>query len=421
MATDLPANLAFLHDRALDPARALSAEERATIAAAREALAGADVVVVRLGGMAGRLGECIVATGLLESLLAALRLVERAGVPLHLLVDEGAAALFDARLYQERGWPLLRVSAMPPDAGLDLFEVGASEPEGEQVLVFDLHGANDEMPCIEQRAIASGRGARRITILAHLARVGLRSYAARGAERRYADFIEELFGLPPQSIAGSQAQPRILLSESDIARSPQLARSLGLDPTALLVVCFFQSVVVAKCYERWDEVMAQACQRFATAQPSLRLNFLLACGPDEQQPLGFAQSDLAEWLGDFTGVRDNARVTLAMLPSLRDLAIVLTRATLALANDTGPGHLAGALGIPTITPYLPGDLYSRRVWASSLFHHGVTPDPNPFTHQQLEAAVLWDRTDIINSIPPEDLVGPAVARILAAARSLWPQ
>ncbi len=239
----------------------------------------------------------------------------------------------------------------------------------------------------------------------------MRSYAHRGPERRYADFIEDLFGLPEQSIDGLQAQPRMLLSREDDERYALLAEEFKLNLAAIQVMCFFQSVVIAKCYERWDEVMIMLCDYVAQNFPQKKIDFFIACGPDEEQPEGLRKHDLVEEFHDFTGIANNARFLVYETPSLRDLAILTKHATLVLSNDTGPGHIAGALQIPTIVPYLPGNIYSKQVWSSSLWHHGVTLDPNPFTFRQIEAAILWQRTDIINSIPSEDL-GFAVIKSL---------
>jgi glycosyl transferase family 9 (putative heptosyltransferase) len=68
--------------------------------------------------------------------------------------------------------------------------------------------------------------------------------------------------------------------------------------------------------------------------------------------------------------------------------VILRRARLALSNDTGPGHLAGALGIPTITPFLPGAVYSRQVWASTLWHRGVTIEPSSYQRNPLSVPIF---------------------------------
>lgn len=400
--------MAFLYERAQDAQRALTADERETIALAHDALRHADTCVIRLGGKAGRLGECIVETALLEGVLQALRTVGKADTPVHIVVDAGVAELFDERLYQEYYWPEITCSAAAFDQMLEPDDLTAYAMQGRNMLLLDLHGEHDGIPYMEMKESEQG-AAHNITTLAHLARVGLRSYAQRGPERRYAAFVEDLFGLPAVTINSALAQPCIRLSLAEQARYSSLAQALHLRPSAMLIVCFFQSVVAAKCYERWDEVMQRICehvaQDVAAQQP---IDFLIACGPDEQQLNGLKRADMETAFADFTGANGNARVLAELTPSLHDLAILLTHAALTLANDTGPGHLAGALGIPTITPYLPGNVYSKSVWASSLWHHGVTLAPNPFSFQQIEAAVLWNKTDIINSIPSEWLADEAI-------------
>jgi ADP-heptose:LPS heptosyltransferase len=252
---------------------------------------------------------------------------------------------------------------------------------------------------------------RQITTLANLHRLALRSYAARGPWRRYATFFEDLFRLPGGSLQGDSVQPLIDIADADTARYPQLARAFGLDAEAILIVCFFQSVVAAKCYERWDDVMAQIAAHIARRFPGRQVSFFVACGPDTAQPVH--REDLDAILGGFTGSRNNARVIVATTPSLLDLAIILRHATLALSNDTGPGHLAGALGIPTITPFLPGAVYSRQVWASTPWHTGVTLEPSPYSYDAITTEIFAGRTEIINTIPPERLAAEAIAHLQA--------
>jgi ADP-heptose:LPS heptosyltransferase len=250
---------------------------------------------------------------------------------------------------------------------------------------------------------------RHSTTLANFHRLALRSYAARGPQRRYASFFKEVFRLSGESLRAASVQPRIYVPDVAAARYPHLARAFELDADAILIVCFFQSVVAAKCYERWDEVMALIATHIAQRFPGRRVDFFVACGPDTAQPVH--REDLAAILGGFTGSRNNARVIVATTPSLLDLAVILRHATLALSNDTGPGHLAGALGIPTITPFLPGAVYSRQVWASTLWHRGVTLDPSPYSYDAITAEIFAGRTDIINTIPPERLAATAIAHL----------
>lgn len=391
--------LDFLHEHAQDKRSPLTEQEQATIARVHAALLEADEVFICLGGRAGRLGESIVGTALLEGTLQALHYARRDNIPVSIIVDKSVLELFNAEQYQQVYWPRITMVSITPSEEME--EAITKRAIGQQILVVDCHGAHDGMPSLY---IQTEQGEHKITTMACLFRVGIRSYAQRGPERRYADFIEELFGLPAGAISGKQAQPVLRLSAQDKTRYPALATAFDLNPAALQIICFFQSVVRAKCYERWQEVMLPLCEYMAQHFPQQRIDFLLACGPEEDLPESVKQAALIEEFQDFTGVQHNARVLVRTTPSLHELAILLSQAALVLANDTGPGHMAGALHIPTITPYLPGNIYSKRVWSSTLCHHGVTLDPNPYSYRELEAAVIWDNPEPICSIPPEDIL-----------------
>jgi ADP-heptose:LPS heptosyltransferase len=415
-------SLSFLHELALDEQRVLSTDEQAICATARQALQLADAILIHIGGKAGRLGECIVTTGLLEGLLHALKYVGKTGTPVSIYVEGAAGTLFDERSYQQAYWPQIMVHAIPSAQSTEPLATWRQQVQGKHLLILDLHGAHDDMPSLHIEALASGEEGqiRRVVTLAHLFRVGVRSYAQRGPLRRYADFVENLFGLPAGTIEGLQAQPRIRLSEEDEARYPELVQQYHLDSPAqtLQIICFFQSVVIAKCYWRWDEVMMQLCQHMAQHFPQEKITFLIACGPDDLHPEGLRLADFIEEFGYFSGVNGNAQVRVIATTSLKDLALLIRHSILAFSNDTGPGHIAGALQIPTITPYLPGNIYSRKVWSSTLWHRGVTLNPNPFSYQQIEAAILWNRTQIIDSIPPEQLLEAAIKSLLPTISTL---
>jgi hypothetical protein len=391
--------MSFLHDLSQDRQHPLRANEQAILDAVALAFRQANAISIRLGGKAGRLGESVVGTGLLEGILQAIIYAGKARTPLSIVVDETVRPLFNERLYQEAFWPQIMLVEQSLEE--------ATQPQaGQHLLIFDLHGAHDGMPFLRKEELVNAEGS--ITTLAHLFRVAVRSYAQRGPHRRYADFVETLLGLPAGAIDGMSAQPRIRLGAKDEARYPLLAEQYQLEPDALHIICFFQSVVIAKCYWRWDEVMAQFCRYMAQHYPQKKSSFLIACGPDELHPEGLRQADFSEELGAFSGTNNNAVVRVGSPASLRDLAILARHSSLALSDDTGPGHIAGAVQVPTITPYLPGNIYSRTIWSSTLWHRGVTLDPNPFSYQQIEAAILWNRTAIIDSIPPELLVAEAI-------------
>jgi Glycosyltransferase family 9 (heptosyltransferase) len=401
--------LAFLHDCALDKNRLLNETEQVILQTIQYTLRQADEIIICLGGKAGRLGECVVGTALLEATLYTLHYIGKDNVPVHVFVDEAVASLFGTKLYHANLH--FHPSKEADDIQICVNYIGRDK----NGIILDFHGAHDNMPYFQLTKNPSVQETQTqpdkhsyIAILGHLFRVGVRSYAVRGPERRYADFIETLFALPAGTIDQKQAQPHLLLSDTEKhIRYHQLAQAFDLDLTSSSIVCFFQSVVPAKCYERWDEVLQLLCARLASYAPGQKINIVLACGPDADLPQGIRKADIEEWLGDFHGVAENAHTVICSTSSLRDLAILTSHAKIVLSNDTGPGHIAGALGIPTITPFLPGTIYSKQVWSSTLYHHGVTLDPNPYSFRELEAAVLWSKTDIINSIEPQALCAMA--------------
>lgn len=408
-------SMSFLHDLALDKQRTLTAVEQSICEIAAQAFRQADIIMLRLGGKAGRLGESVVATALLEGTLQGLSYVGKAATPVSIIVDDAVSSLFDETLYQDAYWPNITIHPVTSDQGQGIPAPLIQQAQHyHHILVLDLHGAHDAMPSLQREELATGEQGdiQRITTLAHLFRVGVRSYAERGPQRRYADFIEALFYLPTGALDGSQVQPSIRLSRENDACYQTLAAQYRLDPQALQIICFYQSVVIAKCYWRWDEVMDQFCQHMARHFPQTKISFLIACGPDEMHPEGLRQADFLEGFGNFKGTNQNAQVQVIAPSSLRDLAILTHHSALAFSDDTGPGHIAGAVQVPTITPFLPGTIYSRKIWSSTLWHRGITLDPSPFRYQQIEAAILWSHTDIIDSIPPEWLVEAAVKSLL---------
>ena len=399
-------DLAFLHQWGTEQEREARVEELELLRRVNELVHEADAIVVRLGGKAGRLGESVVATALLEGFFLALQHLGKAGIAVEVIIDEGVSTLFKEELYQQAYWSTITFSETMPDE--DLFTRRLERAGGAVVLGIDLHGGHDGMSELRVQEVEAHGATRRIVELARLFRVGVRSYAGHGVERRYADFIEDLLQLTRGTLPGKQVQPRLRLDGADDERYTRLARKLHLQEGTLRIVCFFQSVVIAKCYCRWDEVLEDFSREVAQRSPAQKIEFLILCGPDELHPEGLRVADMQEDFGAFRGTNNNARVLVYATETLRELALLTRHAHMVFANDTGPGHIAGALQVPTITPYLPGTIYSMAIWASSPWQRGVTLEPNPFSYQQVEAAILWDRTTIIDSIPPEKLVQAAL-------------
>src|SRR5512146_2131446 len=86
--------MSFLQTYALEREYLLSETEQEIMKSVSQAFQEAEAVIVHLGGKAGRLGECIVGTALLEGTLQALHYFGKAGLPLTIMVDEGSKELF---------------------------------------------------------------------------------------------------------------------------------------------------------------------------------------------------------------------------------------------------------------------------------------------------------------------------------------
>src|ERR1700738_1555425 len=91
-------SMAFLHEYALDKQRGLSENEQKILDRTKTLFQQADEVILHLGGKAGRLGECIVGTGLLEATIQALHARGKAGTPISIVVDEKVIELFNEYL-----------------------------------------------------------------------------------------------------------------------------------------------------------------------------------------------------------------------------------------------------------------------------------------------------------------------------------
>jgi hypothetical protein len=402
-------DLSYLHTIATSPAHPLAPAERAALHRAAEVFRSASRFVLWTGGKAGRIGESVVETALVYATLLALRRMRRRPPPVTLVVDEGVRELFAPALFRERFWPDIEIVSGMPSQSDALARDASLQGLEQEVLLLDLNGAHTAPPFLRTERRRRGPYApwRTLHTFGQLFGTAVMRFAGRGQERRYADAVETLFSLPAYTLDGYEAQPSILLSDKEHAQAVPMLRRLGVAPGTIPFLCFFQSVAVAKCYDSWWEVMEGIAQAVAVMAPQRRVDFLLVCGPNESGHPGLDRASLEALFAGFGAAGGNARVLVCDVPSLRDLAILATRCV-TLANDTGPGHVAGAAGSPVVTPYLPGEVYPKRIWASTPRHRGITAEPSPFTNEAVQNAVLWGENRLMTAIPPQDLVATAV-------------
>jgi hypothetical protein len=105
MPDDATFEMPWLQHLALDSDYPLTEADSQIRAIAHTALLCADAVELRLGGKAGRLGECIVETAFLEGMLSLLEQLGKAGTPVTVFVDGEASSLFDDAAYADQFWP----------------------------------------------------------------------------------------------------------------------------------------------------------------------------------------------------------------------------------------------------------------------------------------------------------------------------
>jgi uncharacterized protein YsxB (DUF464 family) len=398
--------LDYLLERAKNPSKTYGASslEKGSICL-QKAVINANLIIIRLGGKAGRLGDCIVCTALLEGFLQAIHILNNSNVQIKMIINTNVKELFSPHCYNAAHIDIYREESQPNWEDI-------IDSSFDRILFIDLHTENDGMPYVKilsDKNDIDNKG-KWIVEARHLTRVGIRYYSQHGPLRRYADFIEDLLDLSSGSINGETAQPRIRLSGDDLLARSNVLDKYHIGSRGYDIVCFFQSVVYAKCYELWDEVIQSIAKYYGENKKDIFLNFIVACGPDQDQLLGFHKEDIINWLHPLTN-QANSHIQIVQISSLRDLAIILSGAQVCLTNDTGPGHIAGALHIPTITTFLPGNIYSMKVWSSSLYHIGVAVKSGLYSDEDVKRAILQDESNIINSISVQDVVDAFVSRL----------
>ena len=128
---------------------------------------------------------------------------------------------------------------------------------------------------------------------------------------------------------------RLALSEGQLAQAAALRARLGLRP-GYLVICPFVGGTFEKLDKSWPHFASFAAQ----ALPPLGRDVLICPGPG-------AEEEVAE--------RQFAGCVIARGVPLGAYAALLEGAALVIANDTGPGHMAAAVGAPLLSVLGPTD------------------------------------------------------------------
>lgn len=148
-----------------------------------------------------------------------------------------------------------------------------------------------------------------------------------------------IYGHLANALLGEEAPPpdrvQLRLSDRHLVAAAELKQRLGLRP-GYLVVCPF----AGGTFEKLDKSWPQFAQFATQALPPLGRDVLICPGPGAEQAL-------AE--------RDFAGCTIAPGVGLGAYAALLRDAALVVSNDTGPGHMAAAVGAPLLSVLGPTD------------------------------------------------------------------
>ncbi|MFQ5498828.1 MAG: lipopolysaccharide heptosyltransferase II [Candidatus Zixiibacteriota bacterium] len=129
------------------------------------------------------------------------------------------------------------------------------------------------------------------------------------------------------------SEPRLYMSDSDRARATQLLADFDLSDLDQYVVVAFRAVAQSR---RWGIDNYGQLAKWIVGNH--RLSVLLVGSSDDRTE--------GERLVDLAG--GTSVVNLAGKTSLRELAAILAGAQLFVGNDSGPAHLAAAVGTPIV-------------------------------------------------------------------------
>jgi heptosyltransferase-2 len=261
--------------------------------------------------------------------LPTLRRLEQAGYSLQLVGKAWAADLLAGH-----GWPVhplgrtlaervaqlrqLRAQARLQDAGFDrrlnaiAFPYSVSSAIDMRLAGLRAIGHRHEgRGWLLQQAVARQAGAHELAIYWHLGNALLGQEAP-----------------PPNAV-------HLALTQAQQQAAAQLQQQLSLRP-GYIVICPF----AGGTFEKMDKCWPGFTRFAAEALPPLGRSVLICPGPGDEETV-------AE--------RDFAGCTVARGVRLGTYAALLRQAALVVSNDTGPGHMAAAVGVPLLSVLGPTD------------------------------------------------------------------
>ena len=130
-------------------------------------------------------------------------------------------------------------------------------------------------------------------------------------------------------------KPKLFLSETDIDSSAKLLLGFGIAASDRYAVLAFRAVAESRRWgtENYTELARQLVARHAVK--------VVLVGTEENRKVG-------DEIVKSAGLAEGAVVNLAGKTSLRELATICSRAFVFVGNDSGPAHLAAAVGAPLV-------------------------------------------------------------------------
>ncbi|MDX9858334.1 MAG: lipopolysaccharide heptosyltransferase II [candidate division Zixibacteria bacterium] len=127
--------------------------------------------------------------------------------------------------------------------------------------------------------------------------------------------------------------PKLFLNESDITRAREMLESFGVADGEDYIAVACRAVAESR---RWGAENYAALVKIAVEEMKLKVVLI---GSDDDRPTA---------AGVASGHAETTVVNLAGRTSLRETAAVLSRAACFVGNDSGPAHLAAAVGAPVV-------------------------------------------------------------------------
>jgi heptosyltransferase-3 len=169
-------------------------------------------------------------------------------------------------------------------------------------------------------------------------------------------------------LEADEVLPKVILSPEEIAAATGVLRAMGIDERASIVGVF---VGARKRYgKRWPESNFVRLIQSLTARRARVIAFV---GPEEQGLMAYFEGNLPP---DTPVIYE---------PSLRKFAAMVSRCDLFVTCDSGPMHLACALGVRTVALFLKSDF---RRWGPPSANARILHDPEGVSLEKVEASCL---------------------------------